>query len=616
MVLSGKASSGVMFTIDTETGFRDVVLINSIWGVGELIVKGKITPDGFYVFKPTLPPVELKGGFVPIIVKNLGRKTKKYVLDKGGGLKEEPVEKSKQLKFSLTDGEILALARWAKIIEEHYKWPQDIEWAKDSQTGRLFIVQSRPETVHSAVRAKALKEYKIKTEKKPLISGIAIGDKIASGRVKKIADVSKISQFRKGEILVTKMTDPDWLPIMRLASAIVTDEGGRTCHAAIVARELGIPAIVGTSKACRVLKNSQLVTADCSQGLAGRVFEGRVPFKVVEHKLKRIPKLPVKIMLNIGNPEIAFKASHLPNDGVGLARLEFIIAEKIKVHPVALYHYNKLAEGSPLQGLERAALCKLTKQIDEITIEHKDKREYFIKELAEGVGQIAAAFSPKPVIVRFSDFKSNEYRQLIGGELFEKQEANPMLGLRGASRYYHPQFKPAFLMELEAIKRIRNVFGLKNVKLMAPFCRTPEEGKKVLEIMESAGLKKGEDGLEVYVMAEIPSNEALAEEFLEIFDGMSIGSNDLTQLVLGVDRDNEELADLSDERNQAVKKMIKKIISACRAKNKYCGICGQAPSDFPDFAKFLIREGIESISLSPDAVIKTIMSLKKRKKQS
>ena len=592
MVMSDLASSGIMFTLDTETGFPDVVLISSIFGVGEMIVQGKITPDEFYVHKPTL-----KKGYKSIILKNLGRKTKKYIFAKAGGLKEVQVAEKDQLRFSLTDEEILTLAQWAMTIEEHYGKAQDIEWAKDGKTGKLFIVQSRPETVHTQKKESFYEEYEIKTGELPVLTGAAIGDKIGQGRVRIIPDVSKISQFQKGEVLVTRMTDPDWLPAMRIASAIVTDEGGKTCHSAIVARELGIPAIVGSQKATKILRNGKLITVDCTQGKEGRIFSGKIPFEVKKYDLKKIPELKTKIMVNIGAPEIAFKTSFLPTDGVGLAREEFIIAEKIRIHPLALYHYKKLKDK------------KIKKEIEKLTIEHKDKREYFIKELAEGIAQIAAAFYPKEVIVRFSDFKSNEYKNLVGGKLFEREEENPMLGFRGACRYLDKEFRPAFEMECQAIKRCREVFGLKNISLMIPFCRTVKEGKAVMGLMRKFGLKKGKDSLKVYVMAEIPSNVILAEEFLEIFDGMSIGSNDLTQLVLGMDRDNARIAYIGDERNKAIKEMIKQVIKACRKKKKYCGICGQAPSDFPEFAKFLAKEGIESISLNPDTIIKTILSL-------
>jgi len=596
MIRSDLACSGVIFTLDTETGFPNVVLINSIWGVGEMIVKGKITPDQFYVFKPTL-----KQGFKSIIVKNLGRKTKKYIYSKTGGLKEAGVSQRQQFKFSLSDKEVLTLAKWSCLIEEHYKLPQDIEWAKDGKTGQLFIVQSRPETVHAPKIGKIYEEYQIRTKKKPVLTGIAIGSKIGIGKVKVIPNVSKISQFQKGEVLVTKMTDPDWVPAMRIAQAIITEEGGKTAHAAIVSRELGIPCIVGTKIATKVLRDGQCVTVDCTQGLDGRVYPGKIPFKIKRYDLKKVPKLKTKIMINIGASDIAFKTSFLPNDGVGLARIEFILAEKIRIHPLALYHFKKLKNK------------KLKRKIKEITIEHKDKKEHFIKELAEGIAQIAAAFYPKPVIVRLSDFKTNEYENLIGGEIFEKKEENPMLGFRGASRYLDKSFQPAFEMECEALKRAREVFGLKNIWIMVPFCRTVKEGKKVLDLMKKNGLEKGKDGLKVIVMCEIPSNVILADEFLEIFDGMSIGSNDLTQLALGIDRDNAQIAKIADERDLTIKKMISKVIKLCNLKGKYCGICGQAPSDYIEFAQFLVEQGIESISLNPDAVIKTILNLAKIK---
>jgi len=602
MVRSDLASSGVMFSLDTETGFQNVVLINSIYGLGEMIVKGRITPDEFFVFKPTLGvKSKSKEEYKPIILKNLGKKTKKYIYGKNGGIKEVSVPLKKQLSFSLDDNEILTLAKWACIAQDHYKTPQDMEWAKDGKTGKLFVVQSRPETVYSTKKHQFLKEYTIKAKSKPILTGIAVGNKIGTGKVHIIEDVSKISQFKKGEVLVTKMTDPDWVSIFPLASAIVTDQGGKTCHAAIVSRELGIPCIVGTQKATRILKNNQEITVDCTQGLDGRIWKGKVPYKEKKYDLTKIKKpKKVKIMVNIGAPEIAFKTSFLPNDGVGLAREEFIIAEKIKIHPLALYHFNKIKDK------------KLKEKIEKLTVEHKDKKEYFIKELAEGIGQIAAAFWPNPVIVRFSDFKTNEYAKLIGGQLFEpKGENNPMLGWRGASRYYDKKFEPAFVMECKAIKRVRDVFGLKNVEVMVPFCRTVQEGEKVLKIMEKAGLKRGKDGLKVYVMCEIPSNVILAKEFLKIFDGFSIGSNDLTQLTLGIDRDSAFLQKIGNENNLAVKLLIKQAIKITKEKNKYCGICGQAPSDFPDFAKFIAKEGIKSISLNPDTVIKTIINLRK-----
>jgi pyruvate,water dikinase len=622
MVRSDLGSSGVMFTLDTESGFKDIVVINGIYGLGELIVKGKIIPDEFLVFKPTL----LKG-YPAIIRKDLGRKFVKYVYNQKGGIKEVKVKETEQQKFCLKDEEILTLARWGIMIEEHYsqknnRWtPQDIEWAKDGKTGELFIVQARPETVHSISDYNIYKEYLIKTNKKPLITGIAIGNKVGYGKVRVIKSIKELSQLKKGEVLVTRMTDPDWTSAMPLASAIITDEGGKTCHAAIIARELGIPAIVGTKNATKLLKTGQEITIDCSSGSEGKVFLGKVPYEEKTYELKNIPDLQTKISINIGAPDIAFQTSFIPNDGVGLAREEFIIAEKIKVHPLALYHYQKIKNGSlnyimnnfhnvmpdisdGSSGLSQTKLKQIIEEIDEITIEHKDKKEYFVKELAEGIAQIAAAFYPKEVIVRFSDFKTNEYRQLIGGELFEPQEENPMLGWRGASRYYDSRYQPAFEMECLAMKRAIEVFGLNNISVMVPFCRTPEEGQKVKEI-----IRKYLPQTKIYVMAEIPSNALLIDKFLDIFDGMSIGSNDLTQLVVGIDRDNGSLAKIANENNEAVKKMIKDIIHACRARNKYVGICGQAPSDYPEFADFLVKEGITAISLNPDTVIKTILYL-------
>jgi len=597
MVRSDLASSGVIFTLDTETGFKDVILINSIWGIGEMIVKGKITPDEFYVFKPTL-----KQNYKPIIIKDLGRKTKKLVYDKRDGLKEVNVPPNQQLKFSLTDEEILKLSRWACLIEDHYRIPQDIEWAKDGKTGELFIVQSRPETVHAPQKIQFYEEYQIKTTKNPILTGIAIGNKVGQGKVRIIHNVQKISQFQKGEVLVTKMTDPDWVIAMKNASAIITDEGSKVCHAAIVSRELGIPCVVGSSKATKILKNGQMVTVDCTQGSIGRIFEGEIPFEIKRYDLKEIPKLKTKIMINIGAPDIAFKTAFLPNDGVGLARIEFILADKIRIHPLALYHFKKIKDK------------KLKNEIGNLTYGYKDKKQYFIDKLAEGISQIAAAFYPKPVIVRLSDFKTNEYAALIGGQSFEPQESNPMLGWRGASRYYDEKFRPAFEMECRAIKKAREIFGLKNIWVMVPFCRTVEEGEKVLDLMKKNGLKKGDDDLKVIVMCEIPSNVILADEFLEIFDGMSIGSNDLTQLVLGLDRDSAQVSKVGDERNEAVKEMIRKVIKLCREKRKYCGICGDAPSTYAEFAKFLMDYGIPSMSLSPDAVMKTILNLSKKKK--
>jgi len=602
MIRSDLASSGIMFTLDPETGFKNIVVINSIYGLGEMIVRGKITPDQFYIFKPTL-----KKGYASIIIRKLGRKIKKDVYQQGGGIKEIKTSEEEQKNFSLSDKEILILADWAVKLEEYYGMPQDIEWAKDGKTKQLFIVQSRPETIHSIKKQHIYEEYKIAVKQKPILNGIAIGNKISIGRVRIIKNVSKISQFQKGEILVTKMTDPDWVPAMRIANGIITEEGGSTCHAAIIARELGIPAIVGAQNATKILTDGKEVTIDCTQGKEGRIFANRIPFKVKKYNLEKIPLPKTKIMINIGAPDIAFKTSFLPNEGVGLARIEFIFAEKIKVHPLALYYYDKLKnQFVNREKKNKNQILKIINEIEKITIGYKNKKQYFIDKLAEGVAQIAGSFYPKPVIIRFSDFKTNEYRALVGGTLFEPEESNPMIGWRGASRYYDEKFKNAFEMECKAIKKARNIFGLKNIWVMVPFCRTPEEGKKVVEIIEQNGLKRGKDGLKIIVMCEIPSNVILAEKFLDIFDGMSIGSNDLTQL----DRDSGKLSSIGNETNEAVKILIKKVIEICNKRKKYCGICGDAPSSYVEFAKFLIQNKISSISLSPDAVLKTILKLR------
>ncbi len=595
MVRSDLASSGIMFTLDTESGFRNVVLINSIYGIGEMIVQGGITPDEFYVFKPTL-----QKGHHAIIRKDLGRKTKQFVYQKGGGLKEKKVSEKKALKFSITDKEILTLAKWAVIIEKHYKYPQDIEWAKDGKTGELFIVQSRPETVHAAKKTNTYKEYKLKTKKEPILRGIAVGEKVGSGKVKIIKDVNEMHRFKKGDVLVTKMTDPDWVSIMRLAAAIVADEGGKTAHAAIVGRELGIPTIVGTEKGTQVLKDGMKVTVDCTQGLNGQVFEGDVSFDVKSYNLEKLPKTKTGVMLNIGTPEIAFKSSHLPADGVGLARVEFILAEKIRIHPLALYHYNKLKDK------------KLKERIKRITVEHKDKKEHFIKELAEGVAQIASAFYPKEVIVRLSDFKTNEYRNLVGGELYERKEFNPMLGFRGACRYLDEEFSHAFYMECRAIKRARDVFGLKNISILIPFCREIEEGVEVQKRMRKEGLKD----VPVYVMTEVPSNTVLAKEFGKAFDGFSIGSNDLTQLVLGVDRDNAMLSKKYDENNEAVRRVISGFIKDAHKTKRKVGICGEAPAIIKGFVEFLIDNKIDYVSVNPDSFVQTVKKIHKTEKKS
>ncbi len=606
MVRSDKASSGVAFTIDTETGFDKVVIINGIYGLGEFIVQGEVIPDEFIIFKPSL-----ENGKNPIIGKNIGKKNIKLVYAKDG-TKKENVPLSDQQKFCLTDEEAIKLAKWCYEIEKyfskkhnHYQ-PMDIEWAKDGKTNELFIVQARPETVISGEDKNVLKEYQLEKKGKILVSGIAVGSKIGNGNVRILRSAKNINQFKKGEILVTEITDPDWEPIMKIASAIVTDKGGRTSHAAIVSRELGIPCIVGSNNATKVLKNGNGVTVDASSQV-GNVYDGVIPFKIIEHHLDKIPKVNTKIMVNIGSPDEAFKNHNLPAQGVGLGRLEFIIASHIRLHPNALIDYKKLKEGKKTPYIK-----KVLKEIDNLAPLYKDKSQYYVDNLALGIAKIGATFYPHDVIIRFSDFKTNEYRTLIGGELYEPHEENPMLGWRGASRYYDPKFKVAFGLECKAMKRVREEMGFTNVIPMIPFCRTPEEAQQVIEVMKEHGLDRAKDqSLKVYVMCEIPSNILLADEFLEIFDGMSIGSNDLTQLTLGLDRDSGIVTHIANENNGAVKKFIAEIIHKCREKKKYIGICGQAPSDYPDFAQFLVNEGIESMSLNPDTVIKIIMSLSK-----
>jgi len=598
MVRSDLGSSGVMFSCDTESGFPDVVLINSSYGLGENVVQGKVEPDQFYIFETTL-----KKGFRPIIEKKLGSKKIKLIYSKGSrSTKNVSVPLKDRQKLSLTDNEILTLAKWSLEIENHYKKPMDSEWAKDGKDGKLYMLQARPETVQSRRNVNVLETYQFKTKTKnlkPILIGLSVGSKIGSGKVNRIMDAKDIDKFKKGEVLVTDMTDPDWVPAMKLASAIITDSGGRTAHAAIVSRELGIPCVVGTGKVTRILKTGQKVTVSCAEGEEGRIYEGIIPFQIKKTDISKLKKPKVKIMMNLGEPDQAFGLSFIPNNGVGLAREEFIIATNIKIHPLALINFKKLP--SPIK-----------KKIENLTIDYKNKKQFFVDKLAEGIGKIAAAFYPKEVIVRFSDFKTNEYRSLIGGELYEPKEENPMIGWRGASRYYHSDFAPAFALECAAIKKTRKIFGLDNISVMVPFCRTPEEGKKVVEIIKSkVGAKKPK--LKIYVMCEIPSNVVLADEFLKIFDGMSIGSNDLTQLTVGIDRDaGELLRGIADERDESVKRLISEIIKKCRAKKKYIGICGQGPSDFPDFAKFLIEEGIESMSLNPDSILKTIEKLAKK----
>lgn len=599
MVRSDLASSGVMFSIDTETGFRNAVLINGAWGLGENIVQGAVNPDEFYVFKPTLSQ-----GYRPIISKKMGTKKKKMIYGRSGGrtVKNVPTTRQERESFVLSDREILQLARWAVIIEEHYKKPMDMEWAKDGKSGKLFIVQARPETVQSQRDYSVLEEYRLKKRGKVLAVGSPVGSKISSGRARVIMNVSGIHQFRPGEILVTDMTDPDWEPIMKIAAGIVTNLGGRTSHAAIVSRELGIPAIVGTNNATQKIRTGQMITISCAEGEKGFVYAGKLPYEIKRINLKKLKRPKTKIKMNIGSPDIAFKSSFIPNDGVGLAREEFIINEHIQIHPLALIHYRRMP-------------ADIRKKIDRITVGYRNKKQFYIDKLAEGIAVIAAAFYPKEVIIRLSDFKSNEYANLIGGKLFEPIEANPMIGWRGASRYYSEKFRPAFVLECLALKKARDEMGLKNIKIMVPFCRTVEEGKRVLKIMEEYGLKRGKDGLEVYVMCEIPSNVILVKEFAKIFDGFSIGSNDLTQLTLGVDRDSELVSHVYDERDPAVRAMLAQVIAQAKKYGRKIGICGQAPSDFPEIAEFLVEHKIDSLSLNPDTVIKTTLLVSKKERK-
>jgi pyruvate,water dikinase len=602
MVRSDLASSGVMFSIDTETGFKNAVLLTGSYGLGENIVKGTVNPDQFYVFKPTL-----KKGFKPIISKKLGAKKIKMIYTTGKkATKNIKVPEAYRNKFCITDNEILKLAEWSVIIEEHYSKkahkfkPMDMEWAKDGRSNKLFIVQARPETVQSQKDVNVLEEYILKGKGDIIATGLSVGTKIASGKAHVIKNVKDIKNFKPGEILITKKTDPDWEPIMKIASAIVANKGGRTAHAAIIARELGIPAVVGTENGTDMVKTGTDVTVSCAEGEVGRIYKGKLKFGILKTNLKKIKRPKTKIMMNVGNPDQAFEFSFTPNDGVGLAREEFIISSYIKVHPLALLHYNKLKDK------------KAKKIIDELTRAYKNKVDYFIEKLAQGVAMIAAAFYPKDVIVRMSDFKTNEYANLIGGHEFEPKEENPMLGWRGASRYYTGNYREAFALECKAMKKAREEMGLTNIKLMVPFCRTVEEGKLVINEMKKHGLVQGKNGLEIYVMCEVPSNVILADDFAKIFDGFSIGSNDLTQLALGLDRDSELISRLYDERNQAVKRLIYVAIRKAKRNNRKIGICGQASSDYMDFAKFLVICGIDSISLNPDTVLKTTIAIKKQ----
>jgi pyruvate, water dikinase len=602
MVRSDLACSGVMFSIDTETGFKDAALITAAYGLGETVVQGSVNPDEYIVYKP-----KLQAEFRPIIDKRLGSKKIKMVYDTGGLKLTTNVQviEAERNRFALNDDEILQLAKWACIIESHYSQvrgaltPMDIEWAKDGHTGELFIVQARPETVQSQKAQTLLRSYHLTGNQRPnpIATGRAVGALIGSGVARVILDVQQIELFQAGDVLVTSRTDPDWEPIMKKASAIVTNQGGRTCHAAIIARELGIPAIVGCDEATSNIRSGQAVTVSCAEGEEGQVYPGMLKFEIKEIELDQVPRTRTQVMMNLGNPQEAFSLAAIPNDGVGLTRMEFIIANHIQAHPLALLNYEKLED-----PVAKTKIAKLTAQ-------YSNKADFFVDRLSYGIATIAAAFYPKPVIVRLSDFKSNEYANLLGGRQFEPIEENPMIGWRGASRYYDDRYKEGFALECQAMKRVRNEMGLTNVILMVPFCRTPEEGRLAIAEMAKSGLVQGENGLQVYVMCELPSNVMLAEEFCEVFDGFSIGSNDLTQLTLGLDRDSALVAHLFDERSPAVQKMIKMAIGVAKAKGKKIGICGQAPSDYPEFARFLVEQGIDSMSLNPDSVLKTLLEI-------
>jgi pyruvate,water dikinase len=613
MVRSDLGSAGVLFTLDTESGFPDVVLINSSYGLGESVVKGRVDPDEFLVFKPTL-----KQGCRPILRRALGAKQEKLVYATRGGRSTRVVSvpEEDRDRFSLSDEDVLTLARWGCRIEDHYSakaggrpTPMDVEWARDGQSGELFVLQARPETVHALARkATTLDVYELEASRERerpevLLRGRSVGQKLGAGPVRVVKDMEELKDFQPGEVLVADMTDPDWEPTMKMAAAIVTNRGGRTCHAAIVSREIGVPCVVGTEKATADLRTGQEVTVSCAQGEVGLVYDGKLAFSRKTIDLGSLERPRTHVMINVGDPEQAFRLAFLPNDGVGLARIEFIISSAIQVHPLALTSFDSLPGGPAKE------------KIGYLSRHYASKPDYFVDRLAEGVGQIAAAFYPKDVIVRLSDLKSNEYARLLGGEPFEPREENPMIGFRGASRYYDDRYREGFLLECRAMKKVRAEMGLTNVKLMVPFCRTVEEGKKVLKVMEEAGLRRGENGLEVYVMCEIPANVILTEQFAEVFDGFSIGSNDLTQLTLGLDRDSEIVAHLFDERNPAVTRLIEDVIRRARGCGRKVGICGQAPSDYPEFACFLVRCGIDSISLNPDTVLRTTEDIVKAERE-
>ena len=601
MVRADLAGSGVMFSLDTETGFPKAVVINAAWGLGENVVQGAVTPDEYVVFKPLLG----RDNIVPIVHKGLGDKEKKMVYTEGGSETVKNVDTSRRERssFVLRDEEIVTLGRWAKTIEEHYGKPMDMEWAKDGKMEELFIVQARPETVQSQKQSSVLKSYTLKESGERLVEGLAIGESVAAGTVQVIKDTDEMDRFEEGSILVTGMTDPDWVPIMKKASAIVTDHGGRTSHAAIVSRELGVTAVVGTDKATEVLQDGEEATVSCAEGDRGYVYQGILDFEEKELDLSEVQDTKTQIMINIASPAAAFRWWPLPCRGIGLARMEFIVNNFIKIHPMALVHFDSLEDR------------KVQDEIQELTRGYQNKSKYFVDRLALGIARIGASQHPDPVIVRMSDFKTNEYAGLIGGKGFEPEEENPMLGFRGASRYYSDRYREGFALECRAIKKVRETIGLTNVLVMIPFCRTPEEGKKVLEVMADNGLVQGKEGLQVYVMVEIPTNVVLADEFAEIFDGFSIGTNDLTQLVLGVDRDSEELSALFDERNQAIKTLIRQLIETAHRHDIKVGICGQAPSDHPDFAAFLVEAGIDSMSLNPDSVLDVIEKVHQMEKE-
>ena len=595
MARSDTGASGVMFTLDTESGFQDVVFITASWGLGEMVVQGAVNPDEFYVHKPML-----RSGKQAVIRRSLGSKQQKMIFTNaaqaGKSVQIVEVSETDRHRFCLSDEDVTELARFATKIEEHYQRPMDIEWAKDGIDGKIYILQARPETVKSNKSAEGQERYRLKQTSELLISGRAIGHKVGAGIVRIVKDSSEMSLVKPGDILVTDMTDPNWEPVMKRAAAIVTNRGGRTCHAAIIARELGIPAVVGCGSATDDLKDGAAVTVSCAEGDTGHVYSGILEIEVTSKERGEMPKSPVKITMNVGNPHLAFDFQSLPNDGVGLARLEFVINNMIAIHPQAVIEYPNIPS-------------ELKLQVEIASRGYASPKDFFIEKLVEGVATIGAAFWPKPVIVRLSDFKSNEYKKLVGGSRYEPDEENPMLGFRGASRYIAPSYRQCFDMECAAMKRVRDVIGLTNVEIMVPFVRTVDEASKVIDLLAANGLKRGENGLRLIMMCELPANALLADQFLEYFDGFSIGSNDLTQLTLGLDRDSGLVADSFDERNPAVKALLRMAIQACRKQGKYIGICGQGPSDHPDFAQWLMEEGIESLSLNPDTVVDTWIEL-------